>query len=415
MRIVWITLLLGLVSGSLHRPRAVRPTTPEVYKRQALEADVPAETESGLKARWDVQQASERENATFAPIPDFWSEETNLGPITFRRRLHAGMASTVFHVFEHPNIIIKYEVDCLRDAPDEFHPLFRDYHYMHGAAQIGIAPPPLFISPPSLICESKQGKCEFTMADAQFRSCRADNATMRYMLMEKAQGLSLHAFRSRVFDVSNGAMGLRNSLVIGAALIDMIHVLHREAKIVHGDVHSPNIMIQLEPETNLPNLQFIDFGYAFAFPDAGLSESRDQSRRYRHPSRTHWQMEGFASAPRDDVLKALQTIAQITHSFDYLEFENRLGLGGLIGSPLLSWKTRANWFTDPPFDVVAGLRGISDSTKTELRERLLEVLNLVRGLGINDPIPYEYIADELRECAHLTTFEISGNTTIAPV
>lgn len=332
------------------------------------------------------------------PSSDFWSEDTELGKITFRRRLHSGFASLVFQIDEHPDLVIKYRVDdCLGGYSDVVHPLVGEYNYMRNASLAGLAPRPIFLSASSTLCESKEGKCEFAMSESHYKFCRDANAMIRYMIMEKAHGVSLHEFRRTRFP--EGKMGLRNALNIGATLIDMIGRLHLEAKVVHGDIHSPNIMISMDPKTEIPHLALIDFGRAFTYPDRDMNESSNHTSSHFLASKTHWQIQGFSTAPRDDVLKALQTTAQIMHPFDFFDFENTLTRMGELS--LLNWKMKANWFTASPFDSVAELVGVSDTIKIELRTRLLNVLNRVRELGINEPIPYRDIADELRQCASL--------------
>lgn len=328
-----------------------------------------------------------------------WKEETSLGPITLGECLHSGQMSTVWTIVEHDDWLIKYQADCEYEVKP--HPLIRDYWFTNKAnEENNLAPRAHFLSPPSRLCDKQDGKCGFGMSNATFADCKAFNRTMRYMIMDRADGLSLHDFRLKLFGKTKGAIGLRNGAVIGSKLISLIRDLHLKAKIIHGDIHTPNVMISVDPVSNSSQLQLIDFGNAFTKAIKSLPETRIHSPgKYFHEFFTVWQMSGYAWSARDDILKAIQSIAHIIQPFSFFAYEKQIKARG--SRALVDWKMNGNWFVNSHYDPVDNIPGIPIYVREQLYRLLDEILRIVRSLGINSVIPYEDIVKRFDRIAIL--------------
>lgn len=383
--------------------RAIEPETGRVV----IDPGSILDSDPKMRARAIAQLAEDEINREWTPNignGDLWIQHTSLGVLTLGNKLHTGATSTVFDIQEYPNWIIKYESDC--NSGNSSHPLIRDFVFTNKVNSIGLhSPRAHFLSPPSLLCQIKDGKCGFRMPDADYEACRIHNRTLRYMILDRAPGMSLHEFRSKMTWQNRGIIGLRNAVSLGAKLIDMLQQLHLKAQVVHGDIHAPNIMISHDPVTKATNLGLIDFGLSFDYEPMPESPIRPPGVRY-HRLHTIWQMAGFAWSARDDILKAVQTIAQIMHPFEYLKYEQDIADAGPMA--MVEWKINGNWFLTKFFDPVSIVVGLSIHTRIAIHRLLGEVLLIARAIRINDAIPYTAIKTNLIEIARL----VANSTSI---
>ena len=348
-----------------------------------------------------------------------FSESTPFGDVTLDKLIYNGPMSALYTLEDYPNVIIKYVAHC--DTGRAPHPLIQEYHYMTEASTHGLAPNAIFLSPPSLICEERIGKCAFTMPDKSLEFCRDNQKrTLRYFIMQKHHGLSLHEFRFRMLQSKDGQVGVRNAAVMGYFIIDLLEKIHMDAKIVHGDVHLPNIMVTQEKGSPYPKLQLIDFGRAFRRPETNLKEGPIIGHRTAftgliHPLYTNWQMRGHQWSARDDILKTAQIVAQLMQPFAYTDFETNMTSNP---AAMLEWKEKGNWFISPLADPVASVPNLTVGMKRTIAEHLISFLNTARSLGINDPIPYDSLKASLLRVENIITNSrttISApNSTIAP-
>ena len=356
------------------------------------------EMDRDLTSRVRLQIQSDEWNAEWTPKTDenhSMTEETFLGHIELEDILHRGDVSFVATIANRPGRVIKYQLNC--DLFErKVHPLIREYWYMNEAHAKGLAPAALFLSPPSFACDSQEGKCEFEISSEDYEYCRGRNATLRYLIMEQAAGVSLHQFRRAYFVRSEGAVGFKNAISIGAKLLDLVRQLHTEANIVHGDIHTPNVMIDWNSETSNFTLQLIDFGSAFYKFAEPLPENQvRKSGHYYHHFYTIWQMLGFHWSARDDVLKVLHTIAHLMHPWIYFRYEKQIAEAGF--QMLKDWKLNQNWFSSPLFDPLENVK-LSKKDRQLVEIILDEILHRARHLRINDEIPYLDIEHRLMEC-----------------
>ncbi len=362
-----------------------------------------------MEMKMVMQSIDDQMSEAFTPQvngSNTWRERTPHGNIDLLDIIYMGYMSVIAEMPDKPDLLIKYQANC--DMVEAPHPLIRDYWYMNEAASADLGPKALFLSPPALLCEKREGKCAFTMSDDEFSACRANNGTFRYMIMEKAKGVSLHAFRAKHFRKSNGAMGLRNAAIIGCQLIQVLERLHTETAVVHGDIHSPNIMININGDTGKSELQLIDFGMAFRLSYTSPDDS-PASKRYYHPLCTIWQMCGYRWNARDDILKAIQTIAQIMQPFEYFDMEKGILASGWERTE--RWKLRQNWFFTDFHDPVDALRDVHIDIKIQLYNVLEELQDTARAITVDGEIPYDTLVDLFMKCVSLTE---RTSSTLAP-
>lgn len=103
--------------------------------------------------------------------------------------------------------------------------------------------------------------------------------------------------------------------------MNMLRQLHTEAKIVHGDIHVENVFIEIIQETRFV-LKFIDFGRAGRVVSPWPDRLRLTNSNMRHYMYTQWMIDGHYWAPRDDVMKTIQMLAQLMNDcFEYQAIE----------------------------------------------------------------------------------------------
>ena len=360
-----------------------------------------AESDPYLRDRALWQNIVDEHNRAMTPDShDLWAQQTDIGLVTLGERLHSGHLSSVYAILQFPEWIIKFQADCSGEV--RTHPLIRDFLFSNEAHAQGLAPKIHFFSPPSLLCEEKEGKCLFTISDDEFEFCQDTNGTLRYVIMDRVVGTSLHGFRWAHFGSHDGMVGLRNAAMIGMKLIDILQHLHTVAKIVHGDIHTPNVMIQIDPTTKKTELKLIDFELAFHKSDTRLpTDPVHEPGTFYHRLYSLWQLLGYAWSARDDLLKALQSIAELTQPSSFVEFEKKIQ--DTSADSLREWKMNGNWFVTELHDPVAAMADLSDPAKTTLYRNLEEILAIARSIGINDVIPYSELRRRFAELAQLSS------------
>jgi hypothetical protein len=336
------------------------------------------------------------------------SEESPIGDLTFQQIVYRGRYTIIFSVLENPKIFIKYQANCdeIGRANDTntplVHPLLTDHWFSTDAGKHGLSVRTLFVSPPALMCRRQRGKCYFDGEHDIYDACFKSWGTLRYMIMEKSPGLDLFDIRA---GFAQGVVPFHTAMSIGAVLIENLRRLHEDAKVVHGDIHCGNIM--LEPDLshqNIKVLKFIDFARSFQAYEPGAWPANVVHEReyYDHFYYTHWQAEGYAWSFRDDVMKAIQVIATIMNTYEYTEFEESIMKEGFESQQ--EYKRTAYLFEIPNhFSPIESLP-VSDETKIRIRTLLVHVLELVRSLDdINDPPPYAEIVYAFSESERLAT------------
>ena len=353
-------------------------------------------------------------NTQFAPSEDDTIQPTPFGVLKLGQKVVSSKFSTIYEIENRKNILIKFQANCLELVPEMFyepgipyiHPLVRDYIFGKKASADRLAPRMFYLSPPSALCSMKEGKCDFTMAREDFHGCKNfPRSALRYMLMKRVVGTSLYQMKH---DYPEGKVSFAVSLAVGYALIKHLAILHKRSRIVHGDIHLDNIMLESINWVNgSVSLQLIDFGRAF--PNVPRPAERVRESGWStHSLFSLWEIDGFAAAARDDIARAVQGIAQLMHPWNYMHLENWISEGSVRES--LEHKKDTLWFVSPkvpdvePYDVLGSLN-ITMEYKDSIRIELEKVHDFVRGMDhdVNSVPPYGEIMECLGNAIRLYT------------
>jgi serine/threonine protein kinase len=357
--------------------------------------------------RLQEQNIKDDLNEMFTPDTrsEYGTESTILGNITLETIIARSENSVLFSIVEHPNLLIKYQVQC--DAlGKEIHPLLRDAWYGQVANGIGVAPRVVWVSPGAHLCRSKTGKCDFIMNSETFAKCTRSIGTVRYMIVEKNPGMTLNSLRKSEFGSRTGSLGFKNSLIIGINLIELLERLHNMGGIIHGDIHQHNLMLT---ENHAPGsvpyyIEFIDFGLSKSIANITLPEEPVYTQSYwYHRSCTPWQIDGYAWSRRDDVMKALYVTFQLMHPERYSEYVQTLARRGYRS--LMRWKTLERIYVTPTDDPIYHLR-LSIERKRRVYELLDRLLVVARGMRINEAPPYRELISLMEEALRVGDHKI---------
>ena len=350
--------------------------------------------------RYRQQLAADVASPSFAPDlnidVEFWPNGTlSLGPVVY-----AGHESTIFSEASDPNILIKYQTDCDEVISNAAHPLLRDYWYGQAAYRIGVAPQPLFISPPTLLVKDAYKVRNMKSSDSEKEACISRFGSVRFMVMERrVAAISLFRFTRSVYD--GGKLPFSVAMQTGIRLIEILRDLHQGARVVHGDVYANNLLVEGRGDV-IQKILLIDYGRARANIPARSKTAVNKRGHWSDPARSHWQIMGYEWSARDDVYNALRTVAVLMNDHDYNIHELRLKE---IHWPdaLIAWRKSGFIFATPGRnDVIDRLPMISTANKKVIRNSLQKILDSVRSLVDVDDVPdYDFIIEEFRKCFRL--------------
>ena len=391
----------------------------ESYNTSLIEEKISADA----AAKIAFQITRDKQYDLFTPNTQFpdslddssdWTEYTPLGEIRLGQRIYQGYESVIFTIKDMDDYLIKYQANCdeIRDSIDLnepiLHPLLTDYWYSREAQSHGLSPEVIFISPPALVCESQFGKCDFTMDEEDYTKCLDRWGVVRFMIMRKAHGIDLQRLRQRYPD---GVVPFAQVMSFGVAIMTMLKKLHLTARIVHGDLHAANILYVNQKQAagvGGSYLQFIDFGRSFRLTRERSNEQRYESDRFGHFLFTHWQAAGFEWGARDDVMKAIQIMAQMMNKWTYYDYEKQIEKRGY--EYLRSFKQTAFIFSqgkcskdEHPHNPI-GTLPISELGKQYIWTSLSHLLGYARSLHDINTIPdYDSMIAILDACRKVAT------------
>ncbi len=325
---------------------------------------------------------------------DSMVEITPYGEVELGNVYSASPKSITFELPSVPDALIKYTTNCFdimhnRATGDTVvHPLVIDHHFSNEAHSRALSKQSLFLSPPAPLCKERIGRCYFEgLSDSAFKKCRIQGGTVRYMLVPKTASLTLNELRS----VYNGSIPFPIAMELGFTLINVLRDLHMNARILHGDIGARNVV--LEPQNGREFMKLINFGRRV------MTTS--------HALQTVWEMDGYLSAARDDVMRAIQMVARLVYpEHEYMQIEKYHEEEGF--EDLREFKSSANFFAPPvpwfPGHHLDIVETLNVSTKTEIRSHLAHILELVRGLNSTiTAIPYTDISAAFQACAILSS------------
>jgi hypothetical protein len=391
-----VCLCSGYISCRCHHnaSRIVSVETPEWTSRVDIEG-----IDADALDRYTHQLAADMDYPSLVPDltldVEFWPNGTlSLGPVVY-----AGHESTIFSETSDPKLLIKYQTDCDEVEWNAVHPLLRDFWYGKAAYRIGVAPKPLFISQPTVLVKDAYKVRNMKSTDSEREACISRFGAVRFMVMERrVAAISLFRFTHSVYD--GGKLPFSVAMQTGIRLIEILRDLHQVARVIHGDIHANNILV--EGGDVIQKLLLTDFSRARANIPARSKYPVYQREQRSDAALTHWQMLGYEWSARDDVYNALLTVAALMNGKDYIFHELRLK-NKPGPSAMIEWRQSGFIFATPgPNDVIDRLAMTSNADKQIIRKSLQRVLDSVRSLLDVDDVPdYDFAIEEFRKCFRL--------------
>ena len=229
------------------------------------------------------------------------------------------------------NLVIKYQTNC-----DEIGTLvtdiMRDAWFLEIAAQYGVSPRMILLSPPATLSLDSAETVGFDMSTDELveRMTNCVNhpygAEIRYMVTERIDYTVFEIVYSRdpvpqLLTLSKPLMmksvtslnRVKAALNMAIGVIDKLRTLHTlELPVVHGDIHYGNIAVRLRGENRntMPEPEdfvLIDFGKAFF--EAERSPRDDRESWTANCFLSHFNLKGSRLGFRDDVYKTLLAAA----------------------------------------------------------------------------------------------------------
>ena len=163
----------------------------------------------------------------------------------------------------------------------------------------------------------------------------------------------------------------------GSSGIQGLQRMHARG-VVHGDVHAGNVAFLTRNRRR--KLGFIDFGLA-AFASADKPALQYPPMKFGHCLWSHWNIEGYRFAYRDDVFKMLLTGAHLLHGLPWMRRCQALGKDP---AAMAAWKRSGNLFSVPgqPESL-----GVLQPLPAPVLADLTRAVDLVRAVEDVDALP----------------------------
>jgi serine/threonine protein kinase len=324
-------------------------------------------------------------------------EHTLFGKLTLGRLIASGKYSAVYSVREDPELVIKYQSNCERERLP--HPSLMDFWGLSEAYRRGVprVPRVYSVSPAVGLPPRKTTKCNFRLSETEWDKCAG--SAVRYIVMQRL-GPSLCTIHSH----SSQSFSALTAVRYGIEIFDTLLHLHMNG-MIHGDIHSGNLVY----DTDREHLYLIDFD-RFMYKNS-LDIEQGGSHRHMfvrvHRLLSPWEIEGYSPSFRDDIYRAISTIAELMHPYTlYNQFLSRL-------SPpdLLWWKRRGYLFGAMPKIYVGDNWGVSGTdhlvTVGTLTQIFHQILVIAKSPVVSIPITHEQIIALLKQAESI----LSHNNT----
>ena len=304
-----------------------------------------------------------------------------------------GRYTTVFAVANNATMVIKYQANC--DRLGRINSLARDFWFLRELSQTGVVPMSYFLSPPTRFVDDISSppvrKTAFTMDSDLRRMCAADSRSeIRYMVMGRAYMTMSDVMAN--WNKNGHGVPFRTAITLGTRMIEALAVVHRRG-IIHGDIHSSNVVLLDEAEHNVG---FIDFGLSLFGTETVGRHGR--ARKYLEDPYCVYSLyenQGFRRAYRDDLYRAVLLLAMLMNNRSYFDY-----CMDLEQEPdeMLRFKRDSFLFSNPMGpDVVSTISGIDRVVIIRVRQHLANVLKIVRNLHQIDALPpYHLVLLELQ-------------------
>ena len=224
-----------------------------------------------------------------------------------------------FHGEPAHRVVVKHMNDCRARLSEEngfVHPLVADSIFMFALGKTGLVPAPLYLSPPTKLPRrgSLPRRIITDVISDREAKCIAAGTETRFLVQEKA-GIDLTEYIGFLGEHSSWDRRAMRSVQLGIKVIQMLKELHSMG-IVHGDVHGSNVLFRTPMDAPQQvkgtdtDLVFIDFEFAFYFPDK-IGTPEKEPRRPRLSARllSPWHLAGSRVGRRDDVYRALESMS----------------------------------------------------------------------------------------------------------
>ena len=344
------------------------------------------------------QKLLDMKRGIFTINPNKLTESAIFGNFTLKSRIHAGKYSAVFTTRESADYIIKYQVDCLGTL-DSVHPIIRDTFFINMANDIGKAPRVRYISPPVILSQFRTSKFAFTMDDETWLNCVGIRGNVRFMVMDRVNGMSVSKYRKKYFPTG---MPVHLAVYFLAKILEDLRRLHIY-NIVHGDIHGGNVLIVFNSE-GVASMQFIDFERAF-FDERNRTNTPIHARGYwKHVLTTPWQIQGLPWGKRDDVYRAFDMFARMIFKDAWRDFIQDMA-NEVDPGALLYFRTREFLFDVPfgccydvSYPLAADRLGVGADVAKSIRNRFVRIMKTILKLDdVNTFPPYDLLLSELSE------------------
>jgi hypothetical protein len=246
---------------------------------------------------WIGAREAEGRDCDASLVPKLHSDVENIiigassaDSIQIGHLMNRSRQSTVFAIDGRKDLVLKYQADCFVRL--SYHPILRDAYFLNLLDEESVTPRVYYISPAAPLPISKHSKTNFTMTPEQRAQC-ANGASVRFMIMERAD-----------FDMYElggvEGIGFFRAMRIVAVLMSVIERVH-DRNVVHGDIHPGNVVML---NRDGPALGLIDFGMAFLEVEM-MNKPEIKRAPLTHCLHSLWELQGYRSAKRDDVYRAL--------------------------------------------------------------------------------------------------------------
>jgi serine/threonine protein kinase len=228
----------------------------------------------------------------FSPYEDVELPEVGVQRLHIGDLVHRTTQATLFHVKDHEDKLIRYEVNCVENSA---YSLSRHYWFLNTLRSLSVAPIPLYLSPSTALPLAVSPKTDFLMDQRIREMCFRRRAPVRFMVMS-AEGYSLDAW---IDGQSSRRIEFEWALRTLRQLIKILEVIHTRG-IVHGDIHAGNVVAKKLSQ----GIKLIDFERAKLKSEI-VATPRREPLSYFHVTHSPFELMGFHSSMRDDVFRAV--------------------------------------------------------------------------------------------------------------
>ena len=321
------------------------------------------------------------------------------------------------------SVVVKYMTDCVRR--DELmrklaarstpaaakalasmkHPLENEGEFLEIVynADNTLVPETLILSPSvrptPLLHRDASERIMSTVLAEKYLYCAGLDSKIRFLVQARA-GPDLAKYLGDMRRTSVAAVYMETALratMLTIAKLEKLHALN----IVHGDIHSGNVVLADPAGTKIASesdLLFIDFGYAHTIPSAETAVAGNMNIELLSP----WHLEEASPVgQRDDVYRALEMLARALAPPKSFRrgIEDLWKTGGK--DAVLGFKREGNLFAT----CCQGM-GLSDAAVGALQVHLDGLVSHVRGYADPTTVPnYDGLVQELAGAIEMVQVE----------